>query len=136
EYSETTKKVVFGIARMLGYYSTSSTAIRTSRDLYNVCAKQVEENKKFYHQDCNLPDNFQTWFSITQVHVWMLMVRLRAEDHGKIYIQELVNRFFEDAEDRIRSHGVWILIDYLGLVITNIDDKFSARIGYIWTYSG
>ncbi|KAG2180580.1 hypothetical protein INT44_003584 [Umbelopsis vinacea] len=106
EYSETTKKVVFGIARMLGYYSTSSTAIRTSRDLYNVCAKQVEENKKFYHQDCNLPDNFQTWFSITQVHVWMLMVRLRAEDHGKIYIQELVNRFFEDAEDRIRSHGV------------------------------
>jgi cytochrome b pre-mRNA-processing protein 3 len=36
----------------------------------------------------------------------MLMVRLRAEDHGKIYIQELVNRFFEDAEERIRLHGV------------------------------
>lgn len=34
------------------------------------------------------------------------MVRLRAEDHGKIYIQELVNRFFEDAEERIRLHGV------------------------------
>ncbi|KAH8554097.1 hypothetical protein BGW37DRAFT_243279 [Umbelopsis sp. PMI_123] len=108
QYSETTKKVVFGIARMLGYYSTSSTAIRTSRDLYSVCAKQVEENKKFYHEECSLPDNFQTWFSITQIHVWMLMVRLRAEDHGKIYIQELVNRFFEDAEERIRSHGVWI----------------------------
>lgn len=56
--------------------------------------------------DCNLPDNFQTWFSITQLHVWMLMVRLRAEDHGKMYIQELVNRFFEDAEERIRLHGV------------------------------
>jgi cytochrome b pre-mRNA-processing protein 3 len=36
----------------------------------------------------------------------MLMVHLRAEGNGKLYIQELVNRFFEDAEDRIRSHGV------------------------------
>ncbi|CAO3673125.1 unnamed protein product [Umbelopsis vinacea] len=106
EYSETTKKLVFGLARMMGYYSTNSTAIRASHDLYNVCAQQVEDNKKFYFEDCNLPDNFQTWFSITQLHVWMLMVRLRAEDHGKIYIQELVNRFFEDAEERIRLHGV------------------------------
>jgi cytochrome b pre-mRNA-processing protein 3 len=48
EYSETTKKLVFGLARMMGYYSTSSTAIRASHDLYNICAKQVEENKKFY----------------------------------------------------------------------------------------
>lgn len=118
---------MFGLARLMGYYSTSSTAIRASHDLYNVCAKQVEENKKFYLEgsptaywhlwkltllidlssaECNLPDNFQTWFSITQLHVWMLMVRLRAETHGKIYIQELVNRFFEDAEERIRLHGV------------------------------
>ncbi|KAJ2956555.1 hypothetical protein NQZ79_g7600 [Umbelopsis isabellina] len=106
EYSETTKKLVFGLARMMGYYSTSSTAIRASHDLYSVCAKQVEENKKFYFQECSLPDNFQTWFSITQLHVWLLMVRLRAEDHGKLYIQELVNRFFEDAEDRMRLHGI------------------------------
>ena len=56
--------------------------------------------------ECNLPDNFQSWFSVTQLHVWMLMVHLRAEGNGKLYIQELVNRFFEDAEDRIRSHGV------------------------------
>lgn len=56
--------------------------------------------------ECNLPDNFQSWFSITQLHVWMLMVHLRAEGQGKLYIQELVNRFFEDAEIRIRDHGI------------------------------
>jgi hypothetical protein len=56
--------------------------------------------------ECNLPDNFQSWFSVTQLHVWMLMVHLRAEGQGKLYIQELVNRFFEDAEGRIRQHGV------------------------------
>jgi cytochrome b pre-mRNA-processing protein 3 len=50
EYSETTKKLVFGLARMMGYYSTNSTAIRASHDLYNVCAQQVEDNKKFYFE--------------------------------------------------------------------------------------
>lgn len=63
------------------------------------------------------------------------MVRLRAEDHGKIYIQELVNRFFEDAEDRIRSHGVCIGYINFGLVMTDVNNRFSARIGYIWTHS-
>jgi cytochrome b pre-mRNA-processing protein 3 len=34
------------------------------------------------------------------------MVHLRAEKRGKLYTQELVNRLFEDAEARIREHGV------------------------------
>lgn len=36
------------------------------------------------------------------------MVRLRADDNGKMLIQELVNRLFEDAEARIREHDVRI----------------------------
>lgn len=34
------------------------------------------------------------------------MVHLRAHDQGKLYIQEVVNRLFEDSEARIREHGV------------------------------
>lgn len=56
--------------------------------------------------DCGLSDNYQTWFAITQLHVWMLMVRLRSEGSGKLLIQELINRFFEDAEDRMFALGV------------------------------
>ncbi|OBZ84234.1 Ubiquinol-cytochrome-c reductase complex assembly factor 1 [Choanephora cucurbitarum] len=106
KYSLTTKKIVYGLARVMGYYSTGSTAIKASHSLYKTCAEQMELNKDFYIKECNLPDNFQSWFSITQLHVWMLMVHLRAEGHGKLYIQELVNRFFEDAEARIRDHGI------------------------------
>ncbi|KAI8888087.1 hypothetical protein K501DRAFT_291861 [Backusella circina FSU 941] len=106
KYSSTTKKVVYGLAKVMGYYSTGSTAIRASHDLYNVCAEQLALNKDFYIKECNLPDNFQTWFSVTQLHVWMLMVHLRAEKRGKLYTQELVNRLFEDAESRIREHGI------------------------------
>ncbi|KAI9311741.1 ubiquinol-cytochrome C chaperone-domain-containing protein [Dichotomocladium elegans] len=106
EYSETTKKVVFALARVLGYNSEGSRAIRTSHDLYKVCAKQAEVHKDFFIEACNLPDNFQSWFAVTQLHVWMLMVRLRGEKNGRLYIQELVNRLFEDAEDRIRKHDI------------------------------
>ncbi|KAI9476087.1 MAG: ubiquinol-cytochrome C chaperone-domain-containing protein [Benjaminiella poitrasii] len=106
KYSETTKKLVYGVAKLMGYYSPGSTAIKASHNLYNVCAEQFELNKDFYIKACNLPDSFQSWFSVTQLHVWMLMVHLRAEKQGKLYIQELVNRFFEDSEARIREHGI------------------------------
>ncbi|CAO3614094.1 unnamed protein product [Cunninghamella blakesleeana] len=106
KYSDTTKKVVFGLAKVLGYYSKGSTAIKHSHQLYNVCAEQMEKNKDFYIKECNLPDNFQSWFSVTQLHVWMLMVHLRAHSNGKLYIQEVVNRLFEDSEARIRDHGI------------------------------
>ncbi|CDS03299.1 hypothetical protein LRAMOSA00701 [Lichtheimia ramosa] len=106
KYSDTTKKLVYGLARMLGWNSKPSVAIRTSHQLYNACAKQVEANKAFFIEACNLPDNFQSWFSVTQLHVWMLMVRLRADSNGKMLIQELVNRLFEDAEARIREHDI------------------------------
>ncbi|KAI8072827.1 hypothetical protein BC940DRAFT_124404 [Gongronella butleri] len=106
KYSNATKKVVYGLARAMGYYSTGSTAIRSSHELYNVCARQWDTNKDFYINKCNLPDNFQSWFSVTQLHVWMLMVHLRATDQGKLYIQEVVNRLFEDSEARIREHDI------------------------------
>ena len=42
---------------------------------------------------------------MTNLHVWMLTVRLRAlpGPHGKHYIQALIDHFFYDVEDRIRA---------------------------------
>jgi cytochrome b pre-mRNA-processing protein 3 len=48
KYSNTTKKIVYGLAKVMGYYSTGSTAIKASHSLYNVCANQMEVNKDFY----------------------------------------------------------------------------------------
>ena len=28
---------------------------------------------------CDLPDTFQSWFLVTQLHVWMSLVRLKQE---------------------------------------------------------
>jgi cytochrome b pre-mRNA-processing protein 3 len=39
---------VYGLAKVMGYYSTGSTAIKASHSLYNTCAEQMELNKDFY----------------------------------------------------------------------------------------
>jgi hypothetical protein len=50
---------------------------------------------------------FHNWFSVTLLHVWMVLVRLRAEgkDGNKIG-QYLFNQFWKDVESRMISTGV------------------------------
>lgn len=55
--------------------------------------------------ECHLPPTFQSWFTVTNLHVWLLTVRLRAlpPPHGNNYVQGLIDHFFIDVEDRIRA---------------------------------
>jgi cytochrome b pre-mRNA-processing protein 3 len=57
------------------------------------------------YAECHLPPTFQSWFTITNLHVWLLTVRLRAlpKPHGPEHIQGLIDHFFIDVEDRIRA---------------------------------
>ncbi|CAB4385076.1 unnamed protein product [Rhizophagus irregularis] len=91
------------LAKAFGYYDLPVQAIRITRELYQMCSKHYDDNKEFYIGACGLPDSFQTWFSVTLLHIWMLMVRFRVENEGKIFMQQLVNHLFEDAEWRMRE---------------------------------
>ncbi|EAU81748.1 hypothetical protein CC1G_12129 [Coprinopsis cinerea okayama7 len=104
--SPVAKKVFLGLARVLGYGSPKQNAARRAFALYEeVCAVRADEDKEFWQQGCYLPPTFQSWFTITNLHIWMLTVRLRAlpPEHGKHYIQALIDHFFLDIEDRIRD---------------------------------
>ncbi|KAF9345556.1 Protein cbp3, mitochondrial [Mortierella sp. AD094] len=90
------------LAMVTGHYTVSQTAMRSTHNFYEICALQLQDKKSFWIDTCGLPDNFQTWFSVTHLHVWLLMVRIRAEKHGKVFQQQLVNHFFHDIEDRMR----------------------------------
>ncbi|CAG8713348.1 11352_t:CDS:2, partial [Acaulospora morrowiae] len=111
------QKVVFNISKLFGYHDLPVHVLGVTREMYQLCARQLEANRDFYIDECRLPDSFQTWFSITQLHVWMLMVRFRAEQDGKVYMQQLVNHLFDDAEWRMREkHGITsnrIIIQYM-----------------------
>lgn len=62
-------------------------------------------NSYFYPPECHLPPTFQSWFTITNLHIWLLTVRLRAlpDNQGQPFIQGLIDHFFLDVEDRIRA---------------------------------
>ncbi|KAH9025551.1 hypothetical protein EDB84DRAFT_1612197, partial [Lactarius hengduanensis] len=54
---------------------------------------------------CHLPPTFQSWFMVTNLHIWMFTTRLRAfpAPHAQAHIQGLIDHFFLDVEDRIRQ---------------------------------
>ena len=118
---------VFGA---LGYGSSKQIAARRALALYEqLCAGRAEEDSVFWAKgmrvillpnfssnrqvfcappgtiECHLPPTFQSWFTVTNFHVWILTTRLRAlpAPHGRAYIQGLIDHFFLDVEDRIRQ---------------------------------
>lgn len=55
--------------------------------------------------ECGLPRTYQTWFQLTNLHIYLMLVRFRAlpAEAGPVYAQELINHFFIDAESRMRE---------------------------------
>ncbi|KAI0056044.1 hypothetical protein BV25DRAFT_1814747 [Artomyces pyxidatus] len=104
--SPTAMRVFLKVFGALGYASPKQVAARRALVMYEqLCAGRAEEEKEFWHRDCHLPPTFQSWFTVTNLHVWILTTRLRAlpAPHGKAYIQGLIDHFFLDVEDRIRE---------------------------------
>ncbi|KAI6018367.1 hypothetical protein EDC04DRAFT_3118582 [Pisolithus marmoratus] len=106
--------IFLGLARTLGYGSPQQLANRRALHLYNhLCAKRADEEAEFWKNGmstlpsrscCALPPTFQSWFTITNFHVWLLTVRLRSlpAPHGTQHIQGLIDHFFQDVEERVR----------------------------------
>ncbi|KAK4056911.1 Serine carboxypeptidase 3 [Microbotryomycetes sp. JL221] len=105
KYSPATVSLVTKLAKLFGYNSETASAIRTTSDFYDRCAERGEVESSFFYEECSLPPSFQSWFSITTLHVWLLQVRLRSlpAPLGRTYIQELVNHYFIDIEMRIKG---------------------------------
>ena len=117
-------KIFMTYTNALGYGSPKQLAGRRAFVLYEkICAVKPDEDREFWQNrkcpcscihkktlrisltDCHLPPTFQSWFTITNLHIWLLTVRLRAlpQPHGKYHTQALIDHFFLDVEDRIRA---------------------------------
>lgn len=54
-----------------------------------------------------MPDTFFSWFLVTELHVWMLMVRFMAEgEEGKLVISKVVEAMWHDVLLRAELLGV------------------------------
>ncbi|WFD29132.1 beta-ketoacyl-[acyl-carrier-protein] synthase II [Malassezia sp. CBS 17886] len=105
KYSPWTVSVLKGIGKMLGYNFVRSKAVRVTGDLYDRAAARGHAESHFWYKECALPASFQTWFQLTNLHVFLLLARFRAlpAEEARVYSQELVNHFFIDTESRMRE---------------------------------
>jgi len=70
-----------------------------------LCIVRPDEDRAFWQEECHLPPTFQSWFTVVNLHIWLLTVRLRAlpPPHGMNHLQALIDHFFLDVEDRVRA---------------------------------
>jgi len=57
--------------------------------------------------DFNLADTFFSWFLVTELHVWMIMVRYMADEKdGKLVRNHVVAAMWDDTKARVDNLGV------------------------------
>jgi len=96
---------VRGLLRKLGVLDVSRARLRVSGYcLYESVADQ--HNYQAFFRLCEMPDTFFSWYLVTELHVWMLCVRL-ADDgpEGKFCRNQLITAMWEDLETRAKKLG-------------------------------
>jgi cytochrome b pre-mRNA-processing protein 3 len=64
-----------------------------------------------FFEDFDLPDTFNSWFLVTELHVWMLLVRAMAEgsesgQNGRFLRNCIVEAMWADVNARAKKLGV------------------------------
>lgn len=95
-----------GIVGIAGPMKYNRFKMRTSaQKMYESCVDEIDSQKFF--DVCNLPDTLFSWFIVTQLHVWLSMVRLRREGReGKYMVHYLVYCMWHDVEARGKAMGI------------------------------
>ncbi|KAF8506191.1 ubiquinol-cytochrome C chaperone-domain-containing protein [Hysterangium stoloniferum] len=104
--SPTRTNALLKLGDLFGYGSPKQVAGRRALLIYEIC-RDVSSGpeKSFWYDSLSLPPTFQSWFTVTNLHIWMATVRLRAlpPSHGRPFVQALIDHFFLDVEDRLRA---------------------------------
>lgn len=96
---------------------------RSAKTLYENCIDKVDYENFFkgwfpdifnnYFNNCThmvvcaMPDSFQSWFLVAQLHLWLCMVRLKREGKdGDYMLKQMVAMFWNDVEARMKILGV------------------------------
>lgn len=68
--------------------------------LIPVCANR----NNFYVLEFQMADTFYSWFLVTELHVWMLMVRTMAEgEEGRFVRNNIVEAMWQDISTRAKK---------------------------------
>lgn len=77
---------------------------RSSLRLYLCCVELIDHD--LFLREFELPDTFNSWFRITELHVWLCMVRLAKEGkEGKFIRNNMLQFMWQDIEKKTKKLG-------------------------------
>jgi hypothetical protein len=87
---------------------SSTNPLIISKQLYLKADSLNEELLEFFYgPKCKLEETFQSWYSLTQLHLWMFVTKARLESrNGKKIAKELVNHLTSDLEIKLYDAGL------------------------------
>ncbi|XP_059836971.1 ubiquinol-cytochrome-c reductase complex assembly factor 1 isoform X2 [Hypanus sabinus] len=73
--------------------------------MYTCCVEKIDYEELF--ERCSLSDTLSSWFLVTQLHVWMALVRMKQEGReGKYMCRYIVHSMWEDLQQRGKIMGI------------------------------
>ncbi|KAK7460361.1 hypothetical protein BaRGS_00038889 [Batillaria attramentaria] len=70
-----------------------------------ICCTEMVDHAQFF-AELDLPDTFNSWFLVTDLHIWLCMVRLaNLGKDGRLLRNCLVKALWEDLEERSKQLG-------------------------------
>lgn len=97
--------VKFLASKMSGFYFKNTILLKSAKTLYECCVEGLTYED--FYEACHMPDTFQSWFLVNQLHVWMCLVRLKVEGKdGRFVYRKLVEIMWQDVEERMKVMGV------------------------------
>jgi cytochrome b pre-mRNA-processing protein 3 len=89
---------------LFGRHSAASSSLFTAHEIYSAIEAQVSRPEWLGVYES--PNNFHSWFTLTLLHVWMALVRLRLEGKdGTLLADALFGFFWSDVERRLVALG-------------------------------
>ncbi|KAF5270329.1 hypothetical protein FQR65_LT05517 [Abscondita terminalis] len=121
------KSLANKLAEKFSFFSVSKSRLKANGYLlFETIVDQLNYDEMF--KTLNLPDTFYSWFVVTELHMWMLMVRYMAEgEDGRVVRNHITQALWVDVDQRVKK------LNPSGLVgikpqITDLSDQLNAAL--------
>ncbi|KAK4883505.1 hypothetical protein RN001_006824 [Aquatica leii] len=118
------------LAEKFSFFSISKTRLKAnSYLLFESVADQLNYADIF--KRLNLPDTFYSWFVVTELYIWMLMVRYMAEgEDGKVVRNYVLQALWADVHERSKKLTPTGLVGIKSQIVDLSGQLNAALIGY------
>jgi len=91
------------MAKKMGFTDTPKSMLKAAGYLMFIKIADEVDYKNFF-KHCNLPDTFASWFTVMELHIWLLSARLMEDgDEGRLVRNSMIQAMWQDCDTRSKK---------------------------------